>query len=167
VGIIRFWALDPLFESALLERPGVGTKPTRLIVHVATLPPLYRPLNRAYELEMDRTDYRYNSEYRATVRAQMIVLANGLIAGDLGLIAVARKLSSFRDGVEPEIGALLDVFVGIHSETDALPIEEERALWNAEALAREDRKISAAEERWRQRAVRAATQLVPLLKQNS
>jgi hypothetical protein len=97
----------------------------------------------------------------------MLALANGLVAGDLGLVAVARKLSSFRDGVEPEIGALLDVFVGIDSETDALPIGEERALWNPEALAHQDRKITAAERRWRDQAVTAATQLVRLLEQSS
>jgi hypothetical protein len=34
------------------------------------------------ELQMDRTDYRYNLEYRATVKAQMLALANSLIAGD-------------------------------------------------------------------------------------
>jgi hypothetical protein len=116
---------------------------------------------------MDRTDYKYNLEYRATVRAEMLALATGLIAGDLGLIAVARKLNGFRDGVEPEISSLLDVFVAIHSETDALPVGNVRALWNAEALARQDKEISAAEERWRDRAVAAATQLVHLLEQSS
>jgi hypothetical protein len=97
----------------------------------------------------------------------MIALANGLVAGDLGLVAAARKLSTFRDGVEPEIGALLDVFVAVNSETDALPTGEERALWNAEALVQEDKKISAAEEHWHYRAVTAATQLVRLLEQSS
>jgi hypothetical protein len=91
---------------------------------------------------MDRADYRYNSEYRATVRAQMIALAKGLVADDLGLIPVARKLSTFCDGVELEIGALLNVFVAVHSETDALPIGEERTLWNAETLVREDKKLA-------------------------
>lgn len=97
----------------------------------------------------------------------MLVQANGLIAGELSLIAVARKLTGFRDGVEAEIAVLLDVFAGIHSETDALPIGEERALWNSEAVARDHRKIKAAEERWHHRAVTAATQLVRLLEQNS
>jgi hypothetical protein len=108
-----------------------------------------------------------NKVVKLSFGAPALVLANGLITGDFGLIAVARKLRGFRDGVEPEIGALLDVFVGMDSETDALPIGEERVLWNAEALARENRKISAAEERWRHRAVTAATQLVRLLEQNS
>jgi hypothetical protein len=142
---------------------------------VDRLPALRKAFSEAPEpqksLQMDRTDYRYNLEYRAAVRAQMLALARGLIAGDLDLIAAARKLSAFScffsDVFEPEIGALINVFWAIHTETDALPIGEERALWNAEALAREDKKISAAEERWRHEAVTAATQLIRLLEQNS
>jgi hypothetical protein len=97
----------------------------------------------------------------------MLALASGVAAGDLSVIAVARELNGFRDGVEPEAGALLDVFVAIHSETDALPIGKQRALWNAQALARQDREINAAEQRWHDRAVATATQLVHLLQQTS
>ena len=112
---------------------------------------------------MDRTDYRYNLEYREAVRARMLTLAKGVISGDLGAIAAARELKGFQDGVEPEIGVLLIVFVAIDSETDALPVGKERTLWNAEALVREDRKIAAAELRWRAKAVDSATQLVRIL----
>lgn len=97
----------------------------------------------------------------------MLALSRGLVAGYVGVIAAARELKGFNDGVEPEIGALLNVFAGIDSETDALPIGDERALWNAEALVREDRKILAAEQRWRDDALAAATQLIRLLEQNS
>jgi hypothetical protein len=97
----------------------------------------------------------------------MLAQASGLVAGDLGVIAAARKLRGFWDGVEPEIGALLLVFVGIDSETDALPVGNERAHWNAEALARKDIEIRAAEQRWRGQAVAAATQLIHLLEQSS
>jgi hypothetical protein len=93
----------------------------------------------------------------------MLVIARQFLGGELGLLHTARELVKFRDGVGPEIGTLLDVFVGIHSETDALPIGTERALWNAEALKLEDRKIADAELRWRSRANEAATQLVRLL----
>ena len=93
----------------------------------------------------------------------MLSLAEGLVAGDIGVIAAARKLSGFCDEVEPELATLLNVFVGISSETDALPIGEERTLWNIDALAREDQKIRASEERWRSRSLVAATQLIRLL----
>jgi hypothetical protein len=116
-----------------------------------------------YCLLMDRTDYKCNLEYRAAVTAQILALASGLLAGEIGIIKAARRLRTFRDGVEPEIGALLLVFVAIDSDTDALPIGKERTLWNREALAREDVKISAAERWWRNEAIEAATQLVRLL----
>jgi hypothetical protein len=112
---------------------------------------------------MDRTDYKCNLEYRTAVRAQMLALASGLLAGEVGIIEAARKLWRFGDGIEPEIASLLDVFTAIDSETDALPVGKERVHWNREALAREDVKISAAERLWHDHAMEAATQLVWLL----
>jgi hypothetical protein len=112
---------------------------------------------------MDRTQYRINLEYRASVRAQILAVCQQFLEGRLELIQSARELLKFRDGVEPEVGTLLDVFVGICSETDALPIGTERALWNSEALVLEDRKIAAAELRWRSRANESAAQLVRML----
>jgi hypothetical protein len=112
---------------------------------------------------MDRTQYRINLEYQATARFQMLTTARQFLGGELGLVQTARELTKFRDGVEPEIGTLLDVFVGICSETDALPIATEKVLWNLQALDVEERKIAAAESRWRGRANEAASQLVKLL----
>ena len=97
----------------------------------------------------------------------MLALAKGLIGGNLGIIAAARKLHTFTDGVEPEIGALLNIFAGIASETDALPIGDERSLWNAEALVQEDGKIATAERHWREDGMGAAMRLVRLLEQAS
>jgi hypothetical protein len=57
---------------------------------------------------MDQTSYRYNLEYRASVRARMLELAKQLLSGDLGVVA-ARALVPFSDGVEPEIGTILNV----------------------------------------------------------
>jgi hypothetical protein len=113
---------------------------------------------------MDRTDYRYNLEYRAAVRKQMLVLASQLLAGELGVIDVSRKMSRFIFvGVEPEVEALLRVFSGISSETDALPVGNEREFWSPEALKREDPSIVAAERKWAGEAIEAATKLVRLL----
>lgn len=116
---------------------------------------------------MDRTDYKYNLEYRAAVRAKLASSATDFIEGKLGLIATARDLGRLGDGFEPALRQLLDVFAVIFDETDGLPIGAERALWNAQALVQEDKKILLAEERWRDEAIAAAIQLVHLLKQNS
>jgi hypothetical protein len=61
----------------------------------------------------------------------------------------------------------LDVFVAICSETDALPIAAEKALWNPQAWVVEESKIAAAESRWRGRADEAASQLVKITRDQS
>jgi len=73
------------------------------------------------------------------------------------------ELRAFRDGVEPEIGALLDVFVAIDSETDAFPVGDERRLWNPEALKPQDARLAAAEHTWHDRGADAAAKLVERL----
>ena len=75
---------------------------------------------------MDRTDYRYDLEYREKVGAEILSLAKQMLASQIGGIAAARELRTFQDEVEPEISAILNVFVGIDSETDSLPIGEVR-----------------------------------------
>ena len=112
---------------------------------------------------MDRTSYRYDLEYRAEVKARMRAVATQLLTGEIGVIAAARELRQFRDGVEPEIGKLLDMFAGVDSETDHLPVGEQRALWASEALKEKDLEIAAAEARWRGSALTAARQIVILL----
>ena len=115
---------------------------------------------------MDRTDYRYNLEYRATARAEMRDIAQRFLTGEIGVIAASRQLSPFwgmvqDDEVEPHIRA----FVGINSETDALPIGEVRQHWAPETLEREDNKIVEAEAHWRARGREAAEAIVKLLKE--
>ena len=94
----------------------------------------------------------------------MLASARALVSGERSMIEVTRELYRFcDDAMEPEVVALLEVFAAIHSETDALAVGKERTLWNAAALALQGEKIAAAEHRWRDRAVRAATELVRLL----
>ncbi|WP_315836466.1 hypothetical protein [Bradyrhizobium prioriisuperbiae] len=116
---------------------------------------------------MDRTAYKYNLEYRATVRIRLASLAKSFIDGRLGVIEAARELGRLGDGFEPEINAVLIAFVAINSETDSLPVGKERALWNKDALAQHDHDIVVAEKRWRDEAIAAATQLVKLLEQSA
>jgi hypothetical protein len=115
---------------------------------------------------MDRTDYRYNLEYRAEIRARIAKLATAYLGGTAGLIETARGLNEFTE-LEQEFSPSIGIFIGINSETDALPIGEARQLWNAEALAREDAKIAAAEQRWKAPATEAAKELLQLLKGRS
>lgn len=115
---------------------------------------------------MDRTDYRYNLEYRAHVRARVLALATGFLNGRFGLIDTARKLSEFGE-LEPEFEDSIRVFIAIHSETDALAIGDVRALWDAKALEEQDQKIAAAERQWVEPAKKAAQEIVRLLETKS
>ena len=67
-----------------------------------------------------------------TVRFQILHAARQLIAGQLGVIAASRLLSHFRHEAEPEVAEVLLTFVGIDSETDALPIGAIRCNWSPE-----------------------------------
>jgi hypothetical protein len=115
---------------------------------------------------MNRTDYRYNLEYRAKVRTRILVLTKDLVAGKLGVIAAARELGTFHDEVEPEVGEILAVFVGIDSETDALPIGDVRSLWDPEVLKLKDPEIAAAELKHHDWAFDAAGRLILILETN-
>jgi hypothetical protein len=112
---------------------------------------------------MNQTDYRYNLEYRETVRARMLDLATRFLSARIGVIEVARELRSFVDIPEEEFRPYLDVFMGIDSETDALPIGDVRLRWSPDAFRREDLKIAVAERRWLEQAMSAAKSLVRLL----
>jgi len=112
---------------------------------------------------MDRTAYRINLEYRASVRTQMLALVTRFLADEAGVVETARKLSAYRDVPDKDIGSQLDVFVGIDSATDGLPLGDARHHWSSEALAREDVKIAEAERHWWKAATTAATALRLLL----
>lgn len=115
---------------------------------------------------MDRTSYKSNLEYREDIGARLASLANDLIDGRLGVVEATRRLCAFQ-GLEQQLDARIDVFIAIASETDALPVGEERALWRQDALARSDNEIAVAEQRWRERAISAAKELVRLIEQST
>jgi hypothetical protein len=114
---------------------------------------------------MDRTDYRYNIEYRAIARAEMRDIAKRFLAGELGVIEASRALSPFWDMVSQEdLEPHIRAFVGINSDTDALPVGDVREYWASEALVGKDREISDAEAKWRDWGREAAEAIVQLLK---
>ena len=84
-----------------------------------------------------------------------------LTVGTIGVLHAAQKLSSLRHTLVGDArDEDWDVFVGIDSETDHLPLEEDRKNWSPEALARKDIEIKEAEDFFRARAVEAAHNLL-------
>ena len=96
-----------------------------------------------------------------TPEQRVVEVASAILRGELGVIEGSRLLHS----LQFEVSSLdhdpdFIPFVGIHSETDHLPIGEVRQLWAPEALVRLAPEIQAAEDKWRQRAFTAAQRLL-------
>jgi hypothetical protein len=82
------------------------------------------------------------------LREGKISLAEASVA--LGPLASWTRAESERD---------FEVFRRLRDELIELPIGRERKHWAADALAREDVKIHAIEEKWRSKAMKAAGNL--------
>lgn len=105
-------------------------------------------------------------KFRDHVHAEIRRAVTELKAGEIGVIAVSRKLSAFQYTVErkwPELAAALMVFVRIDSETDALPVGRLREMWHPATAHLEDQKVQQAEHHWRPYALEAGGRIARLL----
>lgn len=91
---------------------------------------------------------------------QIRARAQDLLDGRLGVIETARALVPLASWTRSEDTPEFQIFRAIDGETCFFPLGEVRNYWAAEALAREDVAIHAAEEQWRQLAITAAATLV-------
>lgn len=64
-------------------------------------------------------------------------LARRIVAGEVGVIAGSREMWRIGAKIVPDTRIDRDfvVFLALDSETDALPLENERALWDTAAFA--------------------------------
>ena len=103
----------------------------------------------------------YNLEEVAVQKSLVVSAAQELLDGKTGLIACARRLVQLRptvtrDDFDPDFLP----FVAIASETDHLPVGEERSHWAATALAAKDLEIQQVEDLCRQRLLAACHVLI-------
>ena len=102
----------------------------------------------------------HNAEHRQFISHKIVVVARGIISGELGLIAGSRQL--WRLG--SEIGADRDpdftFFCAVDSESDHLPIGEVRQRWSSDALREKDSEIAKIESFYRERALEICRRLV-------
>jgi len=77
----------------------------------------------------------------------MVDLARAMLRGETGILAGARRMLAHRSGAGlDDLDADLLAFVAIDSQEDHLPVDpNERARWDAGALARKDVEIAEAE----------------------
>ena len=102
----------------------------------------------------------YNEEHRQWARGKIVVLAKGIVSGELSIVAGARQLAGWRFDVGAENDPDFIFFVGVDSETDYLPVGEIRSRSNPEALAAKDEELRDYEGSVRERALRACRSLI-------
>jgi hypothetical protein len=94
-------------------------------------------------------------------RQKVARIAQDMIDGQVGIIDGSRQLASLRHRIDmDEMDEDFLPFVGIDSETDSLPLGDDRRHWAADALRRKDAEIAAAEAHWRGYALPACERLV-------
>ncbi|MDX6692660.1 MAG: hypothetical protein QOF02_263 [Blastocatellia bacterium] len=107
-----------------------------------------------------------NEEQAAFIRGKVVAVCEGLLNEEIGVIASARMLCrleyelSRREGGWHEHDEDFITFVAINSETDHLPVDDERRNWSDEALERKDEEIAKAESGYREMACAACRKLI-------
>ena len=109
---------------------------------------------------MDRPSWVRNEADWLADCAAIAQCALDLIEGRVAVIEAARAMQQLAFKVRDERDPNFTVFLAIYSESDALPVGEERKNWAPSALRGEDSKIESLEERWRERALEAARHLI-------
>ena len=120
-------------------------------------------------MKMDEQSYRLNLEYRNQVNSKIEELVQSFLSDTIGVIALSRQLNGYQhivQSIEPELGKVLLIFVGINSETDALPIGRLREMWHPSTAALEDKKVETAEKLYAKNARGACIQILDILKQS-
>jgi hypothetical protein len=85
------------------------------------------------------------------------------LSGGYDLLLACRDLADMRDELPCVPGELMDVFVGIASETDGMPIGREREHWATEPLRLKDLEAGDYRNRVRDIVAKALRELVLIL----
>ena len=95
-------------------------------------------------------------------RQKVVGIARELLAGHVGVLEAAHRISALRgDRVQlDEFDPDFVTFLGIDSETDDLPLGEDRAHWAPDVLVEKDLEIARCDELYRSQAIEAASRLV-------
>ena len=104
---------------------------------------------------MSHEEYVYGQQQR------VVQVAEQILNQEIGLIEGARLLSRLRGEVtESQFDPDFTLFVGIDSETDALPVGDERQLWADSVLLEKDKEIKRLEDFYRDNVVAACKVLI-------
>lgn len=82
------------------------------------------------------SDRQAMTEFETVARRSVVALANSMLDGNLSFVEGAVQVAALKwqvGGIAAD-DADFNVFVGIASETDHLPLKQQRPLWLPEAL---------------------------------
>jgi hypothetical protein len=106
------------------------------------------------------TSQIYNEEHRQFLSRKVVVAAQSILSGELGIVAGARQLCGLAHQVGADRDPAFTIFIGIDSESDHLPIGEVRQRWNPDALLAKDAELADYESRVRERAFESCRSLI-------
>lgn len=88
------------------------------------------------------------NENETIARRRLVALAQAMLDGNLSFFEGAVQVLAIKNqlGRVTERDPDFDVFLAIRSETDHLPLEEQRSLWAPEALERLEPEFKRTEE---------------------
>jgi hypothetical protein len=91
---------------------------------------------------------------------KVVIAAEAILAGEIGIVAGARKQASLRFEVEAENDADFIFFVGVDSQTDHLPLGDAEKHWNSAILESKRDEIKEYESLMKDRAHEASRNLL-------
>ena len=95
-----------------------------------------------------------------TVQDQIVDVCEAILHGDTGILFGTRQLCRLHYELFRQIDEDFVLFIGINSETDSLPIGDERQYWNEEVLIEKDKEITEYETRVKQDVFDACRKLI-------
>ena len=106
---------------------------------------------------------KYTDEYRAyqeELKQQIVDICRAAVRGEIGVIDASRKLRNLQYQLFESIDHDFLCFIAIESETDHLPVGNERQYWNKEVLIEKDKEIAAYESDVKQKFLDACNQVI-------
>lgn len=105
---------------------------------------------------------RWSLEEQERAQRAVADLARRMLDGELGVIAGAREMWRMATGVVDDVWEDDDfaVFAALDTETDHLPIETQRALWDEAAFAEREITVARIEDANRESVFAACRSLL-------
>ena len=98
---------------------------------------------------MTRTSEEYR-EHLVIVRNQVVEVCEAILHEEIGVLLGVRQLCRLHYDLFDQVDDDFVLFIGINSETDSLPIGDERQYWNEKILIEKDKEIAEIEARVKQ-----------------